>query len=238
MSLHHFPQIISDSVMFYFDSRRTANYVGSTVTSAIETKSLTATNVTRSGTTTTFNNTQSNIATSYITDSVHDSSYIVKSNMTVMATFKIFSDFNTENPAWWRQTPISFGTDATKGMWAIEVFKGLGITIRQNFDFDGTYGADILTGKYCELNKWINVAFVNDGMISKTYVNGIFCTQRTISSLTVTSAGTARLSIGAQNAGTPIYGLIGSVDSAIVYSRALSDAEIFKNATNFLARCA
>ena len=58
------------------------------------------------------------------------------------------------------------------------------------------------------------------------------------SSLTVTSAGIARLSIGVQNSGTPIYGIMGNVDSAIVYSRALSDAEILKNATNFLARCA
>lgn len=238
MSLHHFPQIISDSVMFYFDSRRTANYVGSTVTSAIGTKSLTATNVTRSGTTTTFTNPKNNIATSYITDSVHDSNYIVKSNMTVMATFKVSSDFNSGDPAWWRQAPISFGTDATKGMWAIEVFKGLGITVRQGFDSDGIYGVDITTGKYCELNKWVNVAFVNDGMITKTYVNGIFCVQRTISSLNITSAGTARLSVGVENSGYPLYGIMGNVDSAIVYSRALSDAEIFKNATNFLARCA
>jgi len=238
MSLHHFPQIISDSVMFYFDSRRTANYVGSTVTSAIGTKSLTATNVTRSGVTTTFNNSSAFYASSYITDSAHDANYIVKSNMTVMTTFKVSADINSGDPSYWRQVPFGFGQDSSNGMWCIEVFPGLSITVRQKFDFDPLYGQDIFTGKYCQLNKWVNVAFVNDGMITKTYVNGVFCTQRTISSLTVTSAGIARLSVGVQNSGTPIYGIMGNVDSAIVYSRALSDAEILKNATNFLARCA
>lgn len=238
MSLHHFPQIVSDSVVFYFDSRRTANYVGSTVTSAIGTKSLTATNVTRSGVSTTFANPSDFFSSSYIADSAYDSNFIVKSNMTVMATFKISSDLNTENPAWWRQTPISFGTDGTKGMWGIEVFKGRSIAVRQNFDSDGLYGEQVSPSELCEIDKWTNVAFVNDGMITKCYLNGIQYGTRTISSLNVTSSNIARLTIGAQNAGTPIYGLIGSVDTAIVYSRALSDSEILKNAKNFLARCA
>jgi len=239
MSLHHFPQIVPDSIEFYFDSRKIANYVGANVTSVVGSKTLTANQVTRSGVNTTLTNpNNSNTATSYISDSSYDLIFLNRANITASVTFKQTSLLNNSNPAHWRMTPFSFGLDANKGMWGFEIFKDNLFYLRYNFNSSGTYGNDLLITSNSILNKWTNATFVNDGSKIKCYLNGVKVSEVTIADMTVTSNNTSRLSIGSQDNGTfRYYGFVGNVDTAIFYSRALTDEEILKNAKTFLARC-
>lgn len=238
MSLHHFPQIVPDSIQFYFDSRKTANYVGTNVTSVVGTKTLVANSVTRSGVTTTLTNSNnSNVATSDISDSSYDSIFLNKANITASVTFKQTSLLNISNPAHWRMTPFSFGIDGDKGMWGFEIFSN-NFLIRYNFNSSGTYGNELSITSDSLLNKWTNATFVNDGSKIKAYLNGVKVSEVSIADMTVTSSNISRLSIGSQNRnGTKLYGFVGNVDTAIFYSRVLTDDEILKNAKNFLARC-
>lgn len=239
MSLHHFPQIVSDSIEFYFDSRKIANYVGTSVTSVVGAKTLVATGVTRSGVTTTLTNANnSNNATSDISDSSYDSIFLNRANITASVTFKQTSLLDGSNPAHWRMTPFSFGLDGDKGMWGFEIFKDNLFYVRYNFNSSGTYGNELLITSDSFLNKWVNATFVNDGSKIKAYLNGVKVSEVSIADMTVTSSNISRLSIGSQNRnGSKLYGFVGNVDTAIFYSRVLTDDEILKNAKNFLARC-
>jgi len=69
---------------------------------------------------------------------------------------------------------------------------------------------------------WLHVAGTYDGLILRLYVNGVLDNE--VSGLTTIAVNTQDLTIGAQSDGQ--YGLLGALDDARIYNRALSGAEI------------
>lgn len=232
MATNYSPKIVSDQLYFYFDSQRTQNYVGSTVTSAIGTKQLNATSVTRSGIDTTFtNSTNSFFASSYLRDSTYDSTFVFGSNKTASVSFYNTSLLDVAAPGWYRQTPFSCGTDGLIGGFNFERF-GTSSTMefRHHFDAGSIYG-DTLSFGDITLNQWVNLAVVNNGDSIILYKNGVQVQNESVVGKTTNSpSNLARLCVGASgNDGSPLYGFIGKVDSAMFYNKALTQTEIMQN---------
>jgi hypothetical protein len=231
MSLAHSPSIAIDSLSFYFDSNRTSNYVGTTVTSAVGTTQLTATNVTRSGTVTTFinsgNQSGSISASSYIRAASYDAQYVMKANTSASVTFYNTAYLNVGSLSYGRQTAFSGGSDSQIGMWAFERFtQNTNFTFRYKADNSPTYGDEFSIGTI-PLNTWVNLCYTNDGSNIRVYNNGALVATHSVTSKTFASPTTdCRLSIGSQQT---IYGLIGNVGIAMFYSKALTANEVAQN---------
>lgn len=228
MAINYSPKIVTDKLILYFDSQKTQNYVGTTVTSGIGTKTLTATSVTRSGTDTIFtNSTNSFYASSYIVDSSYDSNFVFESNKTASVFFYNTSLLDAAAPSYYRQTPFGFGQDGHKGSWNFERFyTSSDMFFRYNFDASGTYGDGIFFGTI-PLNTWVNLTAVNNGDKVILYKNGVEVNSISITGLTITPTTTMKLSIGASQGS--IYGFIGKVDSALFYNKALTSSEVLQN---------
>ena len=231
MATNYSPKIVSDQLYFYFDSQRTQNYVGSTVTSAIGTKQLTATNVTRSGIDTTFTNTDNFYAASYLIDSVYDSNFVFESNKTASVSFYNTRLLDVTALGYWRQAPFSFGTDGLIGGFNFERFyRDSSMFFRHHFDAGSTYGDQMSFGDV-PLNQWVNLAAVNNGDSIILYKNGVQVQNESVVGKTLNSpSNIARLCVGASgNNGLPLYGFIGKIDSAMFYNKALTQTEIMQN---------
>jgi len=231
MATNYSPKIVSDQLYFYFDSQRTQNYVGSTVTSAIGTKQLTATNVTRSGIDTTFTNTDNFYAASYLIDSAYDSNLIFGPNKTASVSFYNTRLLDVTALGYWRQTPFSCGTDGLIGQFNFERFyRDSFMYFRFKSDTGPTYGDQISFGEV-PLNQWVNLTAVNNGDSILLYKNGIQVQNASVTGQTINSpSNIARLCVGASgNNTTPLYGFIGKVDSAMFYNKALTQTEIMQN---------
>ena len=231
MATNYSPKIVSDQLYFYFDSQRTQNYVGSTVTSAIGTKQLTATSVTRSGIDTTFTNASDFYATSYLINSAYDSNFVFGSNKTASVSFYNTSLLDPAALGYWRQTPFSFGTDSLVGQFNFERFYRENVMyFRHKFDAGSTYGDQMSFGEV-PLNQWVNLVAVNNGDSIILYKNGVQVQNESVVGKTLNSpSNDSRLCIGAAgNSVAKLYGFIGKVDSAMFYNKALTQTEIMQN---------
>jgi hypothetical protein len=77
----------------------------------------------------------------------------------------------------------------------------------------------------------VNLTAVNNGDSILLYKNGIQVQNASVTGQTINSpSNLARLCVGASgNNGTPLYGFIGKVDSAMFYNKALTQTEIMQN---------
>lgn len=231
MSLTHSPSISMSSLSFYFDSNRTSNYVGTTVTSAVGTTQLTATSVTRTGTTTTFTNSgnqsSSISASSYIRAAAYDAQYVMKANTSASVTFYNTAYLDVGSLSYGRQTAFSGGSDSQSGMWAFErSTQNTNFTFRYKADNSPTYGDEFPIGTV-PLNTWVNLCYTNDGSNIRIYNNGVLVTTQSVTTKTfLTPTTDCRLSIGSQQT---IYGFIGNVGVAMFYNKVLTADEITQN---------
>lgn len=240
MSILHFPKIVADGLVFYFDGKNPKSYTSPNtyLDDLINKRRMTVYrgSITSSDDAIVFANSDNDFYAAVAMTCAYDPIFINKPNTSAFVTFYNTARMNPSAPGYFRQTVFGFGFDGSVGGWQFENFPNQTYyQFRYHHDGGPTYGDTINAGEVA-LNTWNQIGYVNNGKDMITYLNGVETNRIDTSAATANTPNTtSRLSIGAAGREDIIYGFIGKISQAMFYTKALSAGEVLQN-YNFVRR--
>jgi len=236
MGIFHFPRIVADGLVFYFDGKNPKSYTSPNtyLDDLINKRRLTAFRnsgaITYSDNALVFGNGANDFYAYTAMTCSYNPMYLNKANTSAFVTFYNTANADSSTPGYFRQTPFSFGTDSRLGGWQFEKFaQDTNIVFRDHHDQSGIYGDQHTIGSI-SLNTWYQAGYVNNGKDTILYLNGVEAARYDVSYSTLTTpSDNSFLTIGAAGATDIIYGFVGKVATAMFYQKALSAGEVKQN---------